>query len=222
MGRIGALAWAALLLGAASGCQVLGFGGAMVESYKRNSTHEIAAEYKGLEGKRWAVVVSADRVIQADFPDIVPLMTSNIVKRLTAPEQQNLIAAAGYIPADRVIQFQYENPGWATLTHSELAKRLKVDRLIVVDLIEYRLNEPGNQYLWDGLATGQVGVVEADGKAPDEFSFEKPIRVSFPDKEMMGPQDLPSGAIATTLVNRFVDRTVWCFYAHQEPYYPKY
>jgi hypothetical protein len=213
---------AGLLLGVGTGCQVLGFGGAMAESYKRNSTHEIAPEYKGLEGKRWAVVVSADRIIQADFPDIVPLMTTSIVNRLSAPEQQKTIAAAGYIPAASVLRFQYENPGWMTLPHGELAKRLKVDRLIVVDLIEYRLNEPGNQYLWAGLATGQVGVAEADGKVPDEFSFEKSIRVSFPDKEMMGPQDLPAAAVATTLVNRFVERAAWLFYTHQEPYYPKY
>jgi hypothetical protein len=211
----------AALLGLA-GCQILGFGGAMVENYKRSSTHTVAPEYKGLEGKRWAVMVQADRVIQADFPEIVPKMTDSIISRLAAKEQQDKIGAEGYIPTASVLRFQYENPGWVTLPHSELAKKLKVDRLIVVDLIEYRLNEPGNQYLWAGLATGSVGVIEADGRAPDEFSFEKSIRVSFPDKQGFGPQDLPMAAVATTLVNRFVDRTTWLFYPHEEPYYPKY
>jgi hypothetical protein len=211
-----------VLLLALSGCQVLGFGGAMIESYKRTTTRTVAGEYKGLEGKRWAVVVSADRVIQADYPDIVPLITSEITGRLADRAQQQKIGAAGYIPADRVLRFQYENPGWVSVPRGELAKRLGVDRLIVVELIDYRLTEPGNRYLWAGEATGTLGVVEADGPAPDEVAFEKPIRVTFPDKQAIGPQDLPGPAVATTLVKRFVDRCAWLFYTHEEPYESKY
>jgi hypothetical protein len=223
-GRLRALACSCALLAClgAAGCQILGFGGALVENYRRSSTKTVAPEYKGLEGKRWAVLVSADRVIQADFPEIVPRMTDAIVGRLAAREQQDKIAAEGYIPAVSVLRFQYENPGWMTLPHGELAKQLKVDRLVLVDVIEYRLNEPGNQYLWSGLATGQVGIVEADGRVADEFAFEKAIRVQFPDKQGYGPQDMPIGAVATTLLNRFVDRVTWLFYSHEEPYYPKY
>src|SRR6185295_324845 len=40
---------AALVVGAAcaGGCQILGFGGAMVDNYKRNSTHNVEPEYRG-------------------------------------------------------------------------------------------------------------------------------------------------------------------------------
>jgi hypothetical protein len=209
----------AMLIGA-SGCAIAGFGGAMVESYRRSSTRAVESEYRELAGRNWAVVVAADRAIQGEFPDIVPYLTAKITERLV--QQQDEVGAQGYVPADRVLLFQYQNPRWVAMPYSELARALKVDRLIFVELQEYRLNEPGNQYIWSGLATGTVGVVEADGPLPDEFSFSKTISVSFPDKAGVGQNDMSNPVVATALASRFVDRASWLFYTHQEPYYPKY
>jgi hypothetical protein len=72
------------------------------------------------------------------------------------------------------------------------------------------------------VAAGSVGVNEWTRPCPDEFSFEKPIKVTFPDKDGYGPEDLERAAVATELARRFVDRVTWMFYSHQEPYYPKY
>src|ERR1043166_7767755 len=89
-----------VLLG--TGCNILGFAGAMEESRRRNSTHAIKEQYTGLKGKKWAVVVLADRIIQADHPSIVPYLTTKITERLAdAKAGQQEIAAAGYVPADR-------------------------------------------------------------------------------------------------------------------------
>jgi hypothetical protein len=202
------------------GCAIVGFGGAMVESYRRQSTRPVDAEYTNLEGKRWAVIVTANRIIQADHPQIVPYLNTRIVERLL--EQQEQIAATGYVPAERVLAYIYENPRWIAMPRGELARQLGVDRLIIVELLEYRLHDPGNQYLWNGLATGTVGVIEADSPVPDEFAWERAIRVGFPDKTGVGPGDLPAQAVATALAGRFIDRASWLFYRHEEPYYPKY
>jgi len=213
----------ALLAAVLPGCSVLGFGGAMIESSRRNSTKEIAAEYTGLKGKKWAVVVVADRVIQAEYPDVVLYLTSQITDRLSDPKGAHKeIAAAGFIPAQPLLSYLYEHPRWITMTRGDLAKELGVDRLIVVELIEYRLNDPGNQYLWAGQATGSVGVIEADSALPDEFAFEKPISVRFPDKDSFGPNDMSSQVVATALGKRFIDRCSWLFYKHDEKYYPDY
>ncbi len=217
--------WCAALILAATvvfsgGCNIFGFFGAMEESRRRNSTKTIKAEYTGLKGKNWAVVVVADRSIQAELPDIVPWMTGKMCDRLTK-EQPNIIAK-GMAPANRVLRYQYDHPSWVTKPHGELAKELQVDRLIVIEIIEYRLNDPGNQYLWNGLASGTVGVVEADGSSPDEFAFHKSISVKFPDNDGFGPNDLDRAVVATALGQRFLDRASWLFYQHEEPYYPKY
>ena len=57
---------------------------------------------------------------------------------------------------------------------------------------------------------------------PEEFAFEKPVKVQFPDKDGYGPTELASGVVSTELARRFVDRATWMFYLHEEPYYPKY
>jgi hypothetical protein len=202
------------------GCAIVGFSGAMIDSYRRHSTRTVEAEYHGLEGKQWAVVVTANRIIQADHPQVVPFLNARITERLL--EQQELIGATGFVPAENVLSFIYENPRWIAMPRGELARSLGVERLIFVELLEYRLNDPGNQYLWDGLATGTVGVIEADSPMADEYTFERAIRVSFPDQSAMGPGDMSTQMVATVLAMRFVDRATWLFYKHEEPYYPKY
>jgi hypothetical protein len=206
-----------------AGCNVLGFVGGMEENRRRNSTHAVKGQYDGLKGKRWAVVVIADRIIQADSPQIVPYLTGRITQKLSnIKEGQQEIGAAGYVPAEDLLRYLYEHPRWTTMPRAELAKELGVERLIIVELMEYRLNNPGNQYLWAGVAAGSVGVIEADGPVPEELAFEQPVKVQFPDKDGYGPNEMAAEVVSTELARRFVDRATWMFYVHQEPYYPKY
>ena len=203
-----------------AGCNIIAPIGGLVENYKRQSTHAVPEEYRGLAGKRYAVLVIVDRIIQGDNPDIVPYLTTKITERLI--QEQQLVGAAGVIPADRLLNYLYDHPRWLSMPRDQLAKELGVERLIVVEVIEYRLTEPGNQYLWDGVAAGTVGVIEVDTSISDEFAFEKSVRVTFPDKQGYGPSDFSRPELTTALALRFLDRVTWPFYNHQEPYYPKY
>lgn len=217
---------AAALLGAAfglalvtqgAGCAGAALFGGMIENHRRNSTHSVEAEYNGLVGKSFAVVVAADRVIIADHPDLVPRLTTNLTDRLA-----EFAGASGYVPAERLLTYLYEHPRWVAMPLSDLAKELGVERLVYIDIQEYRLNEPGNEYLWDGVAAAGVGVIEADSVVPDQFAFEREVRVKFPDKSGYGPTDYPGNVVSAALLKRFVDRASWLFYEHQEPYYPEY
>jgi hypothetical protein len=106
---------------------------------------------------------------------------------------------------------------------SELGKGLgNVERLVYVELNEYRLHDPGNPYEWDGVAAATISVLELDGATPDDFAFEKPITVKFPGKKGVDSSQLSSGAVTSALSLRLVDRLTWLFYDHQEPYYPEY
>lgn len=213
------LGMAALLpLGILAGCQAVGF---MAESYKRDSTHEVKAEYTGLEGKTFAVVVTADRMIEADHPGIVDRMCAKMTERLS--NAANLPRAGGFVPAPQVLRYLYDNPSWPARPLSELGKGLGgVDRLVYVELTEYRLHEPGNPYEWMGVASASVSVLELDGSTPDDFAFEKFLTVKFPDKKGVDPNQISADGMTSALSLRLVDRTTWLFYNHQEPYYPTY
>ncbi|MGD9688743.1 MAG: hypothetical protein AB7K52_02720 [Phycisphaerales bacterium] len=207
-----------LPLFAGAGCSLVGglFGG-MAESYKRSSTQTIQAEYDGLQGKSFAVVIQADRIIQADYPEVIAKLTIDIAEHLARES-----GASGYVPGAAVLDYQFNHPRWVTMTPSQLAKEFGVERIIYVELTEYRLNDPGNQYVWQGVAAALVAVAAADSTIPDEFTYQKQIRVKFPDDEGVSPTDMSRAVVNTALVRRLSDRVAWLMYEHEEPYYPEY
>jgi hypothetical protein len=115
------------------------------------------------------------------------------------------------------------DPKWYDYTPEERkarAKELGVDRLVYIDLYEYRLNPVGNSYLWDGVAGANIGIIEADGLAPDEFVYTTNIIERFPDQEGVGRESARREDIERGLLTLFVQRTSWLFYRHIEDKYP--
>lgn len=197
------------VLGAA-GCAAVGYAAAVIHDAK---PREVPAQYTGLAGESFAIVVAADRIIQADHPGIVARLTM----ALNNEDLAQKAGASGWIPPERLLLYQNNNPRWVTLPLGELADELGVTRLIFVDLFEYRLNEPGNRYLWDGLASGNVGVIEADSPLADDYSFEQLVQVRFPDGETSyGPMDMSRQVVTTELSRRFAQRVAWLFFDHEE------
>jgi hypothetical protein len=195
--------------------------GAMAESYRRTSTRPIEAEYQGLAGKSFAVLVATDRGIQAEHPQLLEFLAVKITERLSNPTNQP--TAGGFVAAQQVLQYQYRNPTWAAKPMSEIAKELGgVDRIILVEVTEYRLHEPGNSYEWQGNATFTTNVFETDSEGGDEIAFSKTQSVDFPDQKGVAADTMDRRVITTALASRTIDRSSWLFYKHEEPYYPDY
>ncbi len=205
---------ACLLLGALplAGCQVGQLIGGMAASYERTGTHEVAYEYGGLQDKSFAVFVGAGKEIQYEFPELVDGFAGGIAEKLAEEA-----GASGWVPYTAVGWYQSRNPHWEALSYSEITQDLGVDRLIFVDLYEYRLHRPGNPYLWEGVVAAKVGVVEADSSIPNEFIFERDVQVSFPDKTGMSPADMTRDQVVTGLNSKFRRDVCWLFYTHEEP-----
>jgi hypothetical protein len=209
LSRLAALGAAAgVLLIAGSGCQAIGV---MAANAYRSGTHEEKAKYRGLEDKTFAVVVSADRSIQSDFPDLVITLTREIARRLAEEA-----GASGIYPADEVLAYQFRYPNWVVKTPEELAEEFGVQRLVLIDVAEYRLSDPGNPYIWAGTAIGTVSVTEADGSTPSLFSFRESVRVGFPDETGVSPLEVPRETVRIALTSRFVQRASWLFFDHEE------
>lgn len=208
----------AVLLGllslAAAGCEVVGV---MAASYQATGTHEVYAEYQGLDGESFAIFIAADRTIQAQNPRLIPRLTTSITAQLVTNT-----GATGYVPAALVLDYTFNNPSWPAKPYGELAEELGVGRLIVIDLYEHRLNERGNSYLWDGVIAGNIGVVEADGPFPNDYAYTKGVAVRFPDQGGYGPDDYTADQILAVLERRFTNRAAWLFYDHEEDNVPDY
>ncbi len=198
----------------ACGCAVVG---GAVESYRKTSTHPVEALYTGLQGKTFAVVVSADRMIEANNPGLLAHVTRGVAEALRESR-----VPAGYIPPEQTLEYLANYPQWVARSRTDLAEELGVDRLIVVTIEEYRLNDPGNAYLWEGVASGRVGVIERDSPIPEEYAFERGIRVTFPDQSGVSRSDMAPATVTSMLARRFTERASWIFFTHEEPYYPTY
>ncbi len=201
-------------LGLLDGCIIGAAVGGMAESYRRTGKHDVPAEYLGLRGKSYAVVVTADRVIQAQNPGLVSRVTTVVNDRLAHPD--NNVGAGGYIPSQDLLNVLYETPQWPAMSRGEVAALLGVERLIVIELFEYRLHEPGNRHVWDGAAAGSVAVYEADSGLPDDPIYEKSIRVVFPDGTGYMSTEIAESTVTSALSLRFINRAAWLFYDHEE------
>jgi hypothetical protein len=199
---------------AVGGCAALGV---FAKAYQDATPITVKAKYTGLDGHDFAVVVTADRIIKADFPGVVPMILVGVSGRLAEHTE-----ATGWVPPDGVLRHLSDNPRWDLRPRSELAANLGVNRLVFIELHEFRLNEPGNRHLWSGLASGRVAVYETDSPLPDDAAFEETVIVSFPDADGFGEQDLTTQQITSVLLRRFVDRSSWLFYTHKEDRNLKY
>lgn len=193
------------------GCIVGSLVGGMAQSYHDTGSTTFPAEYTGLVGKSFAVVVSADRVVQAEEPGLTARVTQRV--------NDTLMRAAGAshgIPTRDLLGVLYNKPQWQAMAPSDVAELLGVQRLVWVEISEYRLREPGNQYIWAGLCQGLVTVYAADGALPDDPMYEKRIAVRYPAREGMMATDIPETVVASELSRRFTDRVAWLFYEHEE------
>jgi len=196
------------------GCQAVGF---IADTAYRAGDHDVEAKYTGLEDKTFAVVVASDRAVQADYPEAVTIITTEVTRRLA-----QFAGASGMVTAEDVLKYQAQHPGWVTLSPVDLAKVLSVDRLVYIDLQEYTLTDPGNPYLWSGRVSASIGVAESTSELGMETVFREFVKVKFPDNENTSPQQVPASTIQLALLKRFIDRTSWLFFDHEEPNVIKY
>jgi hypothetical protein len=194
-----------------TGCIVPALIGGMAESHRRTGRTRFDAQYERIEGHSFAVICSASRAIEAEHPGITARINQRVNDRLI----QN--ANPSYaIPSNDLLTVLYNTPQWPAMTREDIAKMLGVERLIVIEIVEYTLNEPGNEYIWAGAVAGVVSVYESDSALPNDPIYEKAISITFPDSTGYMRHDLPEAAVTAELSNRFINRAAWLFYEHEE------
>lgn len=198
----------------AGGCNILGFFGALEEQRRRTGKVWVDGEYDGLEGQKVAVVIDAsDEIYATAGEQIVRNILAGIIARLEANADVQSI-----LPEVEIHRMLYDEPDLLDHTFDYVAARLGVDRLIVIQLDEFRLAEPGNQYVWNGQVAGNLLVIEADSYIEDDVRFEQNVNITYPDQPNTTIDDLGGQAVLLELIRRFSSRSSWFFYRHQERY----
>ena len=197
----------ALLLGSAlllTGC-----------SGARSMTQEVIdvkAQYKDLNNRSVAVVVSMSDFAEFNHPGAKQAVTEEMVRRIKA----NVPGVTLTSPSD-VLQWQQDNPYWATRPPSMLIKQLKVERLVLVEIGEYRTHEPGDKHVLRGVISASVNIVEAEADDPDNFgaSFTKNTMYPEPGESKIGRVGDDEAVIEVRTQIRFCESAAGLFYDHQ-------
>lgn len=198
----------ALLMSGLAGCASVGWvahglggGGRRVK---------VEADYTELTNRRIAVLVEVDPYTLHQHRQ-APLL----IGREASAEIAEHVEGATLMHPNEVLAFQRENPYWSTGRYSDVFEKLDVDRLVIIDLLDYRLHEPGNMHIWQGLLSATVMVVEADGRDPDQASYSTSVRVEYPEDTSIGGVGADAETIQGALITRFGESVGRLFYDHE-------
>ncbi|MDP7008384.1 MAG: hypothetical protein QGI78_02330 [Phycisphaerales bacterium] len=205
-----------------AGCAVFGFGGAVKQSFEDQKLVEKHPAYS-LNDTTAAIVITADLSMHYEHPGVANLIAEGVVARLAkaASEGTNGVQNVKILAPSVVAQWQFNTPQWSAMATSELIETLDVDRVIYIDLHEYRLTPPGNEWLWEGVCEASVGIIEKGAYEQDGFTDVFSIQASFPRRpSVLAKQEADEADIARGLLTEFMKQTAWLFYTHLEPKNP--
>lgn len=205
----------ALATTAMSGCIFAGIASAVGANIEKEKEIEVLAKYRGLENRSVAVLAHTMMSTAYEYPTAIPNVVGNVANEI----QQN-VAGARVLDPRHCVAWMHQNPGWPTTPLADLAEELDVDRVVVIDMYEYRLNPEGNAFLWEGVAAANIGVAERDGIDPDSYAEELQVISKFPDMEGVGREQAGAREIELGLQKTFVDEISYLFYDHIEKKYP--
>ncbi len=186
-----------------AGCEAIGFVGEAVDSEQEV---EFVARYTGLNGKRVAVLIDAPLDAQYQHPRAVPGLCEFISAGL-----REACEGAQIMPSNYVVAYQANNVYWYTMDIEDIAKALNVERIVMVDLVEYRLLAPGNSYLWDGVIVGDINIYETDSLDPNAIAFRERIKARFPSMDGVRRDQYPESTIEQGLQIKFAQDSVNLF-----------
>ena len=202
-----------LLCGA--GCGAFYLAGGMAQSFEYQKLIEVLPRYEGLEHKTVAVIVDADLGTLHQY-QLLPEVISSGVGGLIARE----VSGVRVLTSGAVREWQFTTPRWNALPYSDMLKALQVERIVLIDIHTFRLNPPGNRWIWEGECTATIGIIEDDSHNPDEFSDAYHVTARVPTIKQLDRDSASSEVIETGLVTEFMKQTAWLFYPHLEPKYP--
>jgi hypothetical protein len=186
-------------LAAVPGCQVAGWVAHGLAPDK--APEEVQPEYQGLVGKTVAVMVAADERTLSQFPDAPNMVCQYVTSRLAVE-----VRGIKVMDPKQIAKFTRENPDWIAIPYGDLARELRVDRIVHVSLAQYSTHEQGNRDIWQGNLVSRVGVLEADAKDPHNFAYVSTQSVQYPPDNPVGLLRSDDGAIQRGMNTAFADR----------------
>jgi hypothetical protein len=174
---------------------------------------KVDAEYRGLDQHTIAVVVAADEVTLGRYPDAPFAVGRAIASRISDD-----VPGARVVDPLQIARFQRENPYWNTLLPNTLIQKLGVERMVLVDLLEYQTTEPGDRHVWQGRIHASVSVLESDAVRtrgdPDQPAYATQVLGLYPEETTIGVLEADQRTIELGALSNFARNVVRLFTDH--------
>jgi hypothetical protein len=197
------------------GCVVAGLVSAMGQSNEYQKLIEVPAQYPDLVNRTVAIVVEADLSLHYQHPGVVANVMAGVWGRLVRD-----VPGIKVRSPKEVLAWQYSTPQWFALPYGEWAEQLDVDRVVHIEIYEYRLHPPGNSWIWEGACMANVSIIERDSIDPDGFAESFHVASEYPKVQGLGRESATEGQIEAGVLSQFIQRAAWLFHLHEEPKYP--
>lgn len=173
---------------------------------------DVKGQYLDLANRSVAVVVSMSDYAEFNHPQAKAMIAEEMARRIQAN-----VPGVTLVKPGAVLAWQKENPYWATRPPSMMIKQLKVERLVLVEIGEYRTHEPGDKHVLRGVISASVNIVEAEAADPDNFgaSFTKNVMYPEPGESKIGRVGDSEDLIEVRTQIRFCETAAGLFYDHQ-------
>ncbi|MBT4766764.1 MAG: hypothetical protein HOO04_00205 [Phycisphaerae bacterium] len=185
------------------------------QNFEYQKLIEVLPRYDGLEHHSVAVLVDAPLDLQYTKPELLDQVAGGLMSRL-----QEHVPNIKMLHPMQVRNWQFTTPQWNAMAFGEMVEELGVDRIVLVDIQEFRLHPRGNRWLWEGVCRASVGVIERDGYDTDSFADLWEVSSQFPDIEGLDRDSATEWEVQTGLLSEFIKQTSYLFYTHIEPKHP--
>jgi hypothetical protein len=188
----------------ATGCSVPGFVANAVAGGETKVT--VTAAYDGLANHSVAVLVSATDSIRATHPTAVA-DTGRAVTAAIATE----VPGVTVVNPDQIAGFLRDNPDWVIVPPGQLLQRFDVERLVMINLVQYSTHETGNSHLYLGRVVASVDVISADAPDPNNAVMRAEVSTTYPENGGVGVLETNDQTIAYGMRKGFALRVARLF-----------
>jgi hypothetical protein len=201
------------------GCGFLGFGFGP-EAQPQLASHADAAPYPGLANKSLAIVVYAPIATLDEFPGAREEISSFVATQI-----RGNMPTTALVDPRQVVSWQDSTFNWQNLSPSDFGKHFQVQRVLVIQILDYSTKRPLGVSNLQGRLRAQCLIFDTPKSAPDappETSLPAPVwsglvDAAWPSGKPLDPTQTNENAVRLRTLESFSDLLVRFFYERREP-----
>ncbi|MEI8194270.1 MAG: hypothetical protein WCI73_00005, partial [Phycisphaerae bacterium] len=202
--------WAILAAGLLMGCVGMSLGGCgwLAMASERVSGKNVPADYKNLDDKSVAIVIYPDWATGLEYAG-----ARDEIGAFTTAQFREFLPKTKLVNYKEVIHWQDDTTQWRNMDMKDIGKHFGVDRILYIEILDYRSRQPGAENLLQGRIHAMARIYETDAPGV-AAAWEQEFDVSWP-AIAEGPLKSNDLTVRRRVLEAFSEQLVNNFHEHQ-------